>query len=204
MSKQMKNKLQTYGLLLLGSTILSFGIYNIHAQANITEGGVLGAILLIQHWFGISPSIVGFILDITCYAFGFKLLGTSFLRYAITATCGFSLTYRLWESFPPLIPSLEALPLLAAILGGIFVGVGVGIVVRIGGAAGGDDALALIIHKLTKLPIARAYLATDVTVLLLSLTYISFGRIFYSLITVTISSYIIGRIHAKNAQTEAS
>ena len=195
MSKQIQKTLQTYGMLLLGSAILSFGIYNIHSQANITEGGVLGAILLVQHWLHISPSITGFILDVTCYAIGFKLLGGAFLRYALVATIGFSSFYRIYESFPPLLPSLTNFPLLAAVLGGIFVGVGVGIVVKVGGAAGGDDALALIIHKVSKLPIARAYLFTDVVVLLASLSYIPFSRIFYSLITVTISSYIIGRIH---------
>mgnify|MGYP004428316087 CR=1 FL=1 len=35
---------------------LAFGMYNVHTVAEITEGGVLGAVLLIQHWFHISPA----------------------------------------------------------------------------------------------------------------------------------------------------
>ena len=31
-----------YGLLLLGTAILSFGLYNVHSQSQITEGGVFG------------------------------------------------------------------------------------------------------------------------------------------------------------------
>ena len=88
----------------------------------------------------------------------------------------YSASYALWEQFPPSSP-ICPLPLLAAVVGGLFVGLGVGLVVQIGGACGGDDALAMVISKLSKLPISKCYLATDVTVLLLSLTYIPLWNI---------------------------
>ncbi|MBR4019614.1 MAG: YitT family protein, partial [Clostridia bacterium] len=62
----------------------------------------------------------------------------------------------------------------------------------------GDDALALFISNLTGWRISRAYLITDFTVLALSLSYIPFSRILYSLITVTLSSYIIDLIQRTN------
>ena len=81
--------------------------------------------------------------------------------------------------------------LIAAVLGGLFVGVGVGLIVRQGGSSGGDDALALVIHKLTGWKLSRAYLFTDLTVLLASLSYIPVRRIAFSLVTVTVSSLLI-------------
>ena len=39
--------------LVLGTAILSFGIHNIHQRAAITEGGVIGLVLLLNHWLGI-------------------------------------------------------------------------------------------------------------------------------------------------------
>ena len=84
-----------------------------------------------------------------------------------------------------------AQPFWAAIAGAVFVGVGVGLVVRMGGSSGGDDALALVIEKVTGWPLARAYLVTDVTVLILSLSYIPVRKIVFSLITVTLSSCLI-------------
>ena len=83
------------------------------------------------------------------------------------------------------------LEILGAVLGALFVGVGVGLIVRQGGSSGGDDALALSIAKAVKCRISYAYLFTDLTVLTLSLSYIPFKRIAYSLITVTLSSWII-------------
>ena len=40
-------------LIILGAAIVSFGLYNIHQQCGVTEGGVLGTVLLIHHWFGL-------------------------------------------------------------------------------------------------------------------------------------------------------
>ena len=82
-------------------------------------------------------------------------------------------------------------PLAAALLGGAFVGIGVGLIVRQGGSSGGDDALALVIHKLTGWKLSRAYLFTDLTVLVASLSYIPVRRIAFSLVTVTVSSLLI-------------
>ena len=192
-------------IIVLGAAICSFGIHNIHQRTGITEGGVLGAMLLVEHWLGISPAVITPILDAACYLLAFKYLGWAFIRTSVISTCSVSLFYKLWEQFPPMLPDLSGHPLAAAVLGGIFVGVGVGLIVRQGGSSGGDDALALTISRLTHCRLSRAYLFTDLTVLGLSLTYIPISRIAFSLVTVTLSSFLIDRIQTfrvGGAQTE--
>ena len=188
--------------ILLGTAICSFGIYNIHRQTGVTEGGVLGMIVLLNYWFDISPSILSVSLDLLCYALAFRRLGVRFLIISGVSSLSLSMFFRIWESFPPMLPNFYDRPLIAAVLGALFIGVGVGVVIRNGGSCSGDDALALFISNVTGWRISRAYLITDFTVLALSLTYIPFNRIFYSLITVTLSSYIIDLIQRSN-QTSA-
>lgn len=178
-------------LILLGAMICSFGIHNIHQRTNITEGGVIGLMLFVEHWLNISPAYITPILDIACYLLAFKVLGGNFIIISLISTAFVSGFYKVWELFPFMLPDLSAYPLFAAILGGIFVGVGVGLIIRQGGSSGGDDALALVISHVTHWKLSRAYLFTDLTVLFLSLSYIPFGRIVFSLVTVTISSYLI-------------
>lgn len=180
--------------ILLGAAICSFGIHNIHQQVGITEGGVIGMMLLIEHWLGLSPAIITPVLDISCYLLAFKYLGGQFIKVSIVSTCSVSLFYKVWEQFPPMLPDLSSYPLVAAVLGGVFVGVGVGIIVRQGGSSGGDDALALTISRLTHWRLSRAYMFTDYVVLGLSLTYIPLSRLVFSVITVTISSFLIDRV----------
>lgn len=189
-------------MLLLGAAILAFGLYNVHAQSRITEGGVLGATLLIHHFTGISPSISEVVMDIICYALGVKFLGKSFLKYAAAATLSFAGFYAIFERIGHVLPDMSGIPLLAAVVGGIFVGTGVGLVVRAGGAAGGDDALALVLSKLFRCNVSFAYFLTDFVVLMLSLSYIPVRNIVCSLVTVTLSSFIIGRIHKQEDESE--
>lgn len=179
---------------LLGSAVLAFGLYHVHTFAAVTEGGQLGLVLLLQHWVDLSPAFSGLIINILCYAIGWKTLGLPFLARSGVCAAGFSLTYWICEQFPPLWPSLAQMPLLAAVLGAAFVGAGTGLCVRAGGAPSGDDALAMSISRTKKIKIEYVYLVSDLTVLALSLTYIPWQRIGYSLLTVTLSSLLVGLI----------
>ncbi len=188
-------KIKNILLLLLGSGILAFGLYHIHSVSGVTEGGSLGLTLLLDHWFDISPSISGLVLNIICYGIGWKTLGRRFILYSLISALGFSAVYAVCEQFPPLGAGLVDYPLGAALLGAVFVGVGVGLCIRAGGAPTADDAIAMSLEKLLNLKkIETVYLVSDLTVLTLSLSYIPFQRIVYSLMTVILSGKIIGWI----------
>ncbi len=184
--------------LFLASAFQAFGIYHIHGPSGVTEGGVFGLTLLLHHWFGISPAWSSLVLNGLCYFLGWRMLGREFLAYSAVAALGYSLGYGLWEQFPVLWPEISGYPLIAAILGALFIGIGAGICVRAGGATCGDDALAMGLRELTGWPIQNIYLVSDLTVLGLSLTYIPLSRIVYSLITVTLSGQIIGWVQKKS------
>lgn len=179
-------------IAFFSSAMLAFGLYNIHSLSGVTEGGILGLTLLLEHWFDISPSVSGMILNLLCYLMGWKFLGRKFIIYSIAAATGFSVSYRIFELFGPLFPQMAERPLAAAVLGAVFVGISAGICVRIGGAPGGDDALAMSIARITHMDIRWVYLLCDFIVLVLSLSYIPVQRIAYSFLTVLLSGQIIG------------
>lgn len=189
--------------VLAGAAVVSFGMYNIHQRTDITEGGVLGLVLLLSHWSGASPAILSPVLDALCYAFASRYLGWNFLGVSLVSTLSFAGFFKLWELFPPMLPDLSASPFIAALAGGAFVGAGVGLVVRQGGSSGGDDALALAISRVARCRISRAYLWTDITVLLLSLSYIPLSRIAFSLTTVIVSSLLIDFVQNAGRNPEA-
>ena len=181
-------------IIVLGSVIQAVGIYNIHALSNVTEGGVLGLTLLLRQWFGLSPAVTSLVLNAICYALGWKTLGRAFIAYSALSIGTYSAAYAVLEQFPPLWPGIVDYPLVAAVAGALFIGIGAGICVRMGGATAGDDALAMSLNHITGWPVERVYLVSDLTVLTLSLSYISFRRIAWSLLTVILSGQIIGWI----------
>jgi len=181
-------------IIIFSSAFLAFGLYHIHSLSNISEGGVIGLNLLLFHWFKISPSITNFIANILCYLLGYKFLGKKFIVYSAIATINFSVFYSIIERFDYIYPTISSMPLLAAIIGAIFVGIGCGFCIKAGGAVSGDDAFAMTLSHVFNINIETAYLFSDLTVLILSLSYIPFNKIIYSLITVILSGQIIGFI----------
>lgn len=188
--------------IAVGAGIATFGIHNIHEQTGITEGGVIGMMLLLHHWFHIPSGWSTPVLDISCYLLAFRFLGGHFIKVSILSTFCVSMFYNLWDLFPYMLPDLSAYPLAAALLGGVFVGIGVGLIVRQGGSSGGDDALALSISRVTGWRLSRAYLFTDLVVLGLSISYIPVIRIAFSVVTVMLSSLLIDFVQNFRRQPE--
>lgn len=195
-------KLKSCLIIFASSIFMAFGLYNIHSISNITEGGVLGATLLLFNWFNISPAITTIILNIICYFVGWKVLKKGFLFYSTFGTICYSISYAIFEAIGPVYANIANLPLLASLLGAVFVGVGSGFCVRENCALSGDDSLAMSLSQITHIKIQWIYLISDLTILLLSLTYIPFSKILYSLLTVVLSGQIIGFIENPKKQKQ--
>lgn len=189
-------------LILLGSVIQAVGVSSIHAYSDITEGGVIGLTLLLSHWTGWSAAFYSVVLNAACYLLGWRTLGKSFLLYSILSSGVYALVYAVCEPFAPLFPWILSSPLLCAVCGALCVGIGAGLCVRAGGATTGDDALAMSISHRMRVRISTVYLVSDLSVLLLSLSYIPPQRIVWSLITVVLSGQIIGLVAKAGKKTK--
>ncbi len=180
-------------IVTIGTFILSFGIYNFYYQNGITEGGVLGILLILKNIFGVEMSISNILIDGILILIGFKVLGKEFFGYTLYASFAFSIIYGILEKIGFLITVNN--DLLAAILGGASVGIGCAIIMNEGGASGGEDALAIVLSKLLRFRIGIIYLISDVSVLLLSLTYLPVKSIIYSIVAVIVSGQVIDLLY---------
>ena len=196
-----RKNLRSALLIIVGSGILAFGSYNFNYQNGVTEGGVLGLLLLFKNVFDISPSITNVLIDFTLFALGARFFGKRFLVCSIFATISFSISYSIFEGIGFIVPNLTNHMLLASIFAGIFVGVGVGMVLRGGGASGGDDVIALVGAKFSKLKVNHVYFLTDAIVLVMSLVYLEFNQIIFSIFAVTISGKLISVIYEYNSNS---
>lgn len=193
------------GMIFLGNLIMCFAIVNIHIPAKITEGGVIGLSIVLSKLTHISPGIINLPIDILLYGLGVLLLKEGFFKKAIFSTLIYFLMYSLVEAVGPILPSLEHLPVIAAILGGLLLGIGCGLVVARGCVAGGDDCYALIMANRTSISLGKAYFLADILVLTLSVfLYMPLVNGLISLLTTFISSFIIGQfeVHLPTVKVE--
>ena len=193
--------LKTWSLITIGSAVMAFGVYNFYYINNITEGGILGLLLLFKNLFNINPSITSAVLDIGLLLLGCKFFGKRFFKYSIIAAVMFAVLYDVFADMGPMVPQMGILP--AAIFGGLSVGIGCGMVVKAGCASGGDDALAMMVSEKTPLKIGTVYFLMDAIVLLLSLSYLSTTDIMYSFVAISISGKVIDMIYSSNSEETA-
>lgn len=179
--------------LFLGCTIMAFAMVNIHMQAKITEGGMLGFSLFLAHFTGIEPAFWGPIIDGIIYLLAFSVLGTVFIKKALFSALLYALMLKIFTAIGPVMPSLDGSPAIAAVVGGLSIGVGCSLVVLLGFATSGDDAFVILLFNKLKVPMGVTYMALDLIVLGMSLSYLPWQNILWSILTTTISSGVVGK-----------
>lgn len=177
-------------LIFLGASIYSFGLVTFNMPNNLAEGGVTGITLIIYNLFHINPAYSTLILNIPLIIIALRIFGFKALIYTLVGTFSLSFNILFWQKMNIVI-SIEHDLLIAALLAGLFGGIGSGLIYKVGGTTGGTDIVARIIEKKFGLTIGRSLLILDVMVLLLSLTYLSIKEMMYTLIAVFVFSIVV-------------
>lgn len=178
-------------MMLLGCFLLAFTYYHINFQNGLSEGSFVGIALLGKYLFDFPPALSMLVLDIPIFILAVFLKGRKFIINTVLASLLFTFFYEIVETFSPLTLNLQQNLPLAALLSGIFSGVGVGIVLRSGSATGGDEILALMISEWSGIKIGNVFMLMDALVLTVSLLYLPFAQTMYTILAVIISGQVI-------------
>lgn len=164
-SKQnIKKTIYRYLLIILGSALIALSSVWFLIPFNIVNGGVSGIGIVFKNAFNLNENQTNLtitILQLALFFLGYFLLGASFTLKTLIATIfyplflyGFTAIYDNvplnWHLAQTLNPTIQSEPLafmIATIVGGGLVGVGVGITFAGGGSTGGVDCLGLFAAK---------------------------------------------------------
>lgn len=188
--KQKKQIILDVLIIFLGTSIYAFGLVTFNIPNQLAEGGVTGITLIFYNLFHLNPAFGTILLNIPLILIGLKIFGLRALIYTLVGTFSLSFNILFWQSMNISI-SVEHDLLIAALLAGLFGGIGSGIIYKVGGTTGGTDIVARIIEKNFGLTIGRSLLILDIIVLLLSLSYISIKEMMYTLIAVFVFSIVV-------------
>ena len=177
-----------YLQIALGAAVLAIGVYLFFMPHNLIVGGVsgLGIIILYstQNWaFPIPVWLTNLTVNIPLLLIALKVIGPRFIAKTIFAT--FSLTFSLFllEEYVPFF--LETDLFLAAVMGGVVCGIGVGIVYRQLATTGGSVLIATLIHKMFKhLPMTRVMMVIDWAIILTGFFVFGSERTMYAIIAI--------------------
>ncbi len=137
-------------VIFLGTLLMAFGNMAFLNPYNIVPGGFTGFAIILNKTVitMIPPGVISIILNIPLFAFALKVRGRSFGFISFYGM----LCYSVLIDLTPLLEiNMHSItnnePLLATLYGGVFMGVGYGLIVRRGGSTGGSDTLTMIISK---------------------------------------------------------
>lgn len=189
--EQLLSTLQHTAVLLFGTLILAFTYYHINFQNHLTEGGFVGLALLGKYVLGLPPALTVLALDIPVMIISLFLKGRKFLVNTMIATTSFSIFYALIERYSVIVIDLHHNLFIAALLSGLLTGFATGIVLRVGGASGGDDILSLLISRWTGIKLGTVFILFDAIILLFSLFYMPLRETLYTILAVSIAGRMI-------------
>jgi len=174
-------------LVLIGSFIVAISFNMFMVPNGIASGGVAGISILLQRAFGFTPAITQWAINIPLFIAGIVLLGKKFGLKTAIGTIVLPLFVLLTSGWKPPTDNL----VLAAIYGGIGVGLGLGLVFRAGGSTGGLDLAAQILHRYTGLPLSLALVCFDGSVIVTAGIVISPEAALYALVSLFVTSKTI-------------
>ncbi|MNE15329.1 hypothetical protein D3C76_65710 [compost metagenome] len=176
--------------MVFGSFLLAFSYYHINFQNGLSEGGFVGLALIGKYLFDLPPALTMILMDVPIIIVALFLKGRRFIINTLIAAMSFSVFYELCEQFSPLSMNLHNLPL-AALLSGVFTGIGAGLVLRVGGATGGDDVLSTLVSEWSGIKIGTVFIMMDAFVLMVSLFFLPFKETMFTILAVLISGKMI-------------
>lgn len=178
--------------LLIGTFLTAVGIFCFLTPNKLSVGGVSAIGTVFYHLWGVNLSVTTVVLNGLLFLFGYRVLGKIALLKTALGVLFLSVFLELTSFFPVFVGN----ELVAAILGGFSVGVGVGLVVRRGASTGGSDFLALICKRFfPHVPLAHLILIIDCSIVVLSgIVFQQISITVFSLLSLYLASKVTDSI----------
>lgn len=191
-------------LILLGSAIyaLAYDLFLIPHQ--IVPGGISGLSMIINRYLHTPIGLVIIILNIPIFLLGAKIIGKI---YTVKSVVAVIISSALIDFFNYLVPlkSVTDNKILAALYGGIMLGIGLGIIFRGQASTGGTDIIGQIINRYSNFSTGNSILIVDF--IIISASGIAFGNFeaaLYGYLTLFFSTKIIDLVLEGISYTRAA
>ena len=193
MKTNWRKSLETIICVLLGNIALAVAVGAFIVPHGIITGGSTGIALTINHYVKGNLSVTIFIVNILLFILGTIVLGKKFALTTLVST----VVYPVFLSIVQAIPGITKLTdhiMLASLYGGAVLGLGIGLVVRVGASTGGTDILALVLHKWFHIPLAVFIYMVDFSVLLCQAFFSNSEQILYGILVLVVAAMALNRV----------
>lgn len=187
------------GLMSLGSALCAVAINGILIPQQFYGAGFAGVSLVIHYLVPTLPvAALYFILNVPIFALGWMYVGRRFFLYSIAGMLIFTSALAWVHVSLPVHDKI-----LSALMAGIIIGVGSGVILRSLGSSGGLDILSVILLKRFSIRLGTTILAFNSLILGAGAILFSLDRALYTLIFIFVSSYVVNLVVTGLSQRKA-
>lgn len=173
--------------IIIGAILVSIGLEIFLVPNRIIDGGIVGISIIFSHLSGLALGLFLFVLNLPFLFIGYKQIGKTFALSTLLGITVMSVGTTLLHP----VPGLTEDPLLAAVFGGIILGIGVGMVIRYGGSLDGTEIVAILFNKKTPFSVGEIVMFFNVFILASAGFVFGWDRAMYSLIAYYIAFKMI-------------
>ncbi|MGC8864243.1 MAG: YitT family protein [Bacteroidales bacterium] len=181
-----------YGQIVVGAALLAAGYVLFITPYKVVPGGVYGISIILHHLLGTPVGLTALAFNIPITILATRILGP---RYGVKTITGFVLTAIFIDGLTYILGGdplgIGSEVLMSSIYGGVFIGVGVGLLFRARASCGGTDVVSMMLSKYTGRPVGQLMITVDSLIVLLGFVFFGDWKIpLYSIVTI----FVIGQV----------
>ena len=185
------NPLKYLGILA-GCLVAAASINIFVVPSSLLTGGVTGIAIIFYFLAGLPIGVQTLLYNVPLLIASYKLLGKKYTVDVVIGTLMFSFALDATKFLAAYTPTEDLM--LAAIYGGIFNGVGYGIVFRMNGSTGGFDILGAIFKKYYSMEIGSVIFGFNCVIVAIAGGLFSVSSAMFTLICMYITSQMTNKV----------
>lgn len=188
-----KGKVLSYLTIIIGTAFVGIALQNIYDQIGLVTGGFTGLAIVIKSitagWLegGIPLWLTNAVLNIPVFIFSYLCMGKKFVGKTLFGAAMLSV----WLYILPSVDLVQGDYMLAAVFGGVFTGIGMGMVLRANATTGGTDMVAALLHrKLRHYSVVQLLQFLDGVIVLTGLYEFGLRPTLYAIVAIYIAAKV--------------
>ncbi|WP_019638609.1 YitT family protein [Paenibacillus fonticola] len=174
-------------LITLGAIIAGVALELFLVPNAIIDGGITGISLMLTNITGIPLGIFLFTINLPFLFVGFRQVGKKFAFSSLYGIAVLSLT----TAYLHPVEAFTHDKLLAVLFGALLLGLGVGLVLRVGGTTDGAEIVAILISKKVNISVGQIILIINVVIFIVAGFLLGWDSAMYSIFTYYIASKVM-------------
>lgn len=179
-------------IIFLGNLFCSMAINLFFVPNGLLSGGVGGLGIIVQYLTGIPTGITVFVLNLPIFLIGYKILNKKFLVYAFISMFVFSSILTATKDIGAFLVIDDIL--LASIFGGIFNGIGMGLMFRNGVCQGGFDVIAAVLKRKQNINVGTGLMIVNTVIISLSSLLFGYKPAMYTLMAMYTGYQVLDKV----------